>query len=288
MLWVTLAFLSSFAYTAQTELNRGFQCNGFVLNTYRAGVSALMLVPFVFFMEWPSDPRFYLLVGVCSAVAIVCLMTQYNMAATSNGRVANMHLPINIFITFFAWLALDPQQLKALMGDHTQLGFILLSFVILVVSLQFIRRNDAGWRTLMVMVPIGVLYAFINTMTKYVLMDGQTLLAISLTFVLVSNVLQFLFSFPVHVGQNLGRTPLFDKGILKQSLIIGFLHTASWILFSMCMILTPNPAYPVVITALNPVWFMVYYKMRGIEDHASPYAGAMMVLSAIILLLATS
>lgn len=48
-----------------------------------------------------------------------------------------------------------------------------------------------------------------------------------------------------------------------------------------------NPAFTYILGALVPVWIMIYHRLRGIKDNASPLAGKAMVISAIILLYVT-
>tara|TARA_B100001778_G_scaffold304738_1_gene282908 strand:+ start:2125 stop:2256 length:132 start_codon:yes stop_codon:yes gene_type:complete len=39
---------------------------------------------------------------------------------------------------------------------------------------------------------------------------------------------------------------------------------------------------------LIPVWFMLYYRMRNIQDDASPKAGLLIALAAIMILFAVN
>ena len=283
MSWALLALLAGITNCIQIEINRHFKHDGFELNAYRAMISSLLLLPFISFMEWPSDPRYYLAVFLGAAISVVGMMVQYNLAAKKNGRVANLHQPISIFLTFCMWLMLDHDQLNFLTSHPVNLAGILLSFTLLFVSIQFVRRNDAGWRALMAILPVGVLYAFLGVITKLVLDKGITLLPISLGFVLLCNALMALISFPVVFSKKIKSRPVLNKAILKPAFFVSAFHTIGWVLINISTILTSNAAYPFAITALSPLWFMLYYKLRGIRDDASPYAGGLMFVAAIIL-----
>ena len=52
--------------------------------------------------------------------------------------------------------------------------------------------------------------------------------------------------------------------------------------------LAPNPAYFIAIAMLAPVWLMLAHKLRGVDDHANPLAGMLMVVGAIALVLITN
>ncbi len=289
MTWAFLALLAGITNCIQIEINRHYRHNGFELNTYRAVISALLLLPFVGFMEWPDDPRYYLAVFLSAVISVVGMMVQYNLAASKNGRVANLHQPLTIFLTFCLWLMLDREQFNFLMNNPLNLIGILCSFALLFISIQFVRKNDAGWRALMAILPVGVLYAFLGIITKLVLDQGAAqstgLLPISLGFVLLSNVMMAMISFPVVLSKKMEKRHPFNRKILKPALYISAFHTVSWVLINLATILAPNAAYPFAMTALSPLWFMLYYKVRGVKDDASPFAGGLMFAAALILML---
>jgi hypothetical protein len=285
MIWAFLALLAGITNCIQIEINRHYRHNGFELNAYRAVISALLLLPFFPLMEWPEDPRYYLAVLLSAVISVVGMMVQYNLAAAKNGRVANLHQPITIFLTFCMWLMLDRQQLDFVTSHPLNLLGILFSFVLLFISVQFVRKNDAGWRALMAILPVGILYAFLGIITKLVLDQGASLLPISLGFVLLSNIMMAAISFPVVISRKLKARHSFNKAILKPALYVSVFHTVSWVLINIATILTPNAAYPFAITALSPLWFMFYYKLKGVKDDASPYAGGLMFAAAVILVL---
>ena len=287
MTWAFLALLAGITNCIQIEINRYFKYDGFELNAYRSLISALLLLPFFHFMEWPTDPRYYLAVFLGAAISVVCMMVQYNLAATKNGRVANLYQPITIFLTFCMWLMLDRRQFNFLTGHPANLLCILFSFFLLFISIQFVRKNDAGWRALVAIFPVGVLYAFLGIITKLVLDTGVALLPISLGFVLLINIMMATISFPVVFSKTM-KTHLFNKAILKPALYVAIFHTVSWIFINLSTILSSNAAYPFAITALNPIWFMLYYKSKGVKDDASPYAGGLMFMAAVILVLASA
>jgi len=289
MTWAFLALLAGITNCVQIEINRHYKHNGFEINSYRALISVLLLLPFIPFMEWPSDPRYYMATLLCAAISVVGMMVQYNLAAAKNGRVANLHQPITIFLTFFLWLIFDRQQLYFLLDHPLNFAGILFSFALLFISIQFLRKNDSGWRALMAIMPVGVLYAFLGIITKLVLDQGAAestqLLPISLGFVLLSNALMAMISFPAVISKKKRAQHPFNKKILKPALYISVFHTISWILINLATILTPNAAYPFAVTALSPLWFMLYYKMKGVKDDASPVAGGLMFAAAVILVL---
>jgi hypothetical protein len=286
MTWALLALLAGITYCVQIEINRHYKHNGFELNAYRALISALLLLPFTALMQWPADPQYYMAAFLSATISVVGMMIQYNLAAAKNGRVANLYQPITIFLTFVLWLMIDGKQRDFLINHPINLAAILFSFALLFISVQFLRRNDSGWRSLMAILPVGVLYAFLGIITKEVLdNNGMRLLPISLGYVLLNNAFMALVSFPVIASKKINLT--INKPMLKPAFYISVFHTISWVLICISTILAPNAAYPFAMTALSPVWFMIYYKLKGDKDDANPIAGALMFGAAVVLTLAS-
>lgn len=285
MTWALLALLAGITNCVQIEINRHYKFNGLELNAWRSLISTLLLLPFFHLMEWPPDIRYYMAAIFGAAISVVGMMVQYNLAAAKNGRVASLYQPVTIFLTFCLWLMLDPKQRDFLQNHPLNFTGILFSFALLFISVHFLRRNDSGWRALMAIMPVGILYAFLGIVTKLVLDGGTTLLPIALGFVLLSNALMALISFPVVISRK--RQASLNKAMLKPALYVSVFHTISWVLINISTILTPNAAYPFAITALSPLWFMMYYKIKGIRDDASPVAGAVMFAAAVLLVLAS-
>lgn len=288
MLWAVFALFAGWMNCIQSELNRHFKIDGFRLNTFRALISALIMIPLIPFMEWPAIPEYYLVVILEAAISVVGMMVQYNLAAKHNGRVSNLHQPISIMLTFSFWILIDEAQRQFLLDHPVKLGLIALAFIIFVTSLQFIRRNDLGVQILLAVIPVAVLYSLMTVISKIALQQGETLFQIAINFVFLTNIAMFLISFPVFLSQRMKDKAIkIDKPLLKASLFVGASHTISWVFFAMTIILTPNPAYPGFITGLAPVWFMIYYKMRKERDDASPIAGLCLSAAALIMLYVT-
>ncbi len=281
-MWVLFALVAGVTYCIQAEVNKSFKIDGFTLNAFRSFFAALLMIPVIPFMEWPSIPEYYLVVILEAAISVVCMMAQYNLAAKKNGRIACLHQPIALIMTFVFWLMIEESQRQFLLQNPANAAGILSAFLIFMFSIQFIRKNDAGWSALLAVMPIAVLYSIMAVVSKLALEHGESLLDISLNFVFLCNVFMFLISLPVYVSKN-KRLHIPDNTVLSSG-IVAFFHTVSWVFACIAIILTPNPAYVSVITGLAPIWFMIYYKVKGVNDDASPWAGFFMVFAAILVL----
>ena len=288
-MWFVWALISGLTFSVALEANKHFKLEGLTLTFWRSVMSALLMLPLILAMEWPSDPVYYLVICLTSAVSVIGTVVQFNLAAKHNGRVANLDLPVKIVLAFLIWLVIDRVEREAFFSDPVYAGGVLASFALMIASLQFVRKNDASWSAFLAILPIGVLYAVIGVLTKLMLDDGESVLGISLSWVFLGSILMAVTSLPLLVSQKMSgkKLDIVSPNILKGALFCAFFATIAGVTYNFAVIATPNPGYPGVVIAMTPVWFAVYYKCMGIKDELSPVAGLFLGLSALILLLVT-
>lgn len=288
MLWVLLSIFANWAMIVQIQINQKHKYSGLILNNYRSFFSTAILVPFIPWMDFPNDITFYLVCFLTAAISVVCMVVQYNLAAKKNGRVANLHQPIVIFLTFITWLFIDQSQMTFFQENLPNTLLVIIAFVTFFISLQFIRRNDAGFEALKAIIPVAILYSVLVIATKLILQTGQDALPICLSFVFVCNGIMSLLAYPLNKSRFFKEDDKIkiDRRFMINTFGISFFHTLSWVLISLAFIMAPNAAYPVAISSMAPVWFMIYYWITKQKDDASPVAGLVMACGAVLLVLA--
>ncbi len=287
MTWLTFALIACLASCGVIEVTRKSKLDGYEALLYRSIIVGFLLLPFVMYMAWPTDPKFYLMTGATSFIYAWGNIVLADLAARRNGRVATMFQPLMIFATFLVWLALNPAQVTTLTEDPQEMGLTLACFAFLMLALHFIRRNDYAWKSLLTVAPIALGYALVNVMQKWFIDgSGQGGIGLILAIIMIGNfgmvaVLPFLSRYRVHTDElKITHLPVFP---IIPLVAIALLHMTSWGSLLHAMQIAENPAYPVAIMALTPVVFQVYYWIRGWRDQASPVAGAVMALSALAL-----
>ena len=286
MMWLIFALISCTSVCGAIEITRRSKIDGFEVLLYRCLVSGFMLLPFVTYMTWPHDFRFYIMIGASSLIYAWGSITMSNLAARKNGRVAMMFQPLAIFATFILWLVINPHELATLQSAPQHMALTVGCFVVLMASLHFIRRNDYAWKALLAVAPIAIGFAGLNVAQKWFMDAPQGGFGLILSMIMMGNfgmvaVLPFLSRYRV-VSHELSITHRPTFPIIPIA-AIGLLHMVSWGTLLHAMQISSNPAYPAAIMALCPVVFQAYYWIRGWRDNASPVAGAAMTLSALML-----
>ena len=286
MLWFAFALLHSVFQAVFNELNRSFKIDSWQLNFLHCAFSMVLLLPVLLFgMPSISSTLFAAALVIASILTIGC-QSQIYMAAKHNGRVGSMWRPISIFVAFVLWIGFFPETAKEYMEDPLALNLILISFALIIFSIVLIRRNDIGWRAFLIMAPIGVLYGLIPVISKYVLDPDQAFIQV-LSFSLLVYFFMFVFSSAALVAKGKFDRTLFSASNVKIGLAISAASVLAYIFIVLSVVWSPNPSFPSVVGSLSPVWIMVYHHFIGVKDDASPIAGLVMIISSILLVIAT-
>lgn len=284
-LWLPLAVAQSLISAQNVELNRRFKQEGFRLNLWRTLFSGLFWLPIaLLFGIWPEDGMFYAAAMFSGVGMIIGFTIQSDLAAKHNGRVAILHQPLKAVGVFLVWAIFDSTARAHLFEKPLITLGVLGCLGIMVASMASFRNNDASWSAFKAVLPIIVVYGAGDILARMALPAGQLasrlvvfLAVMSLTSAFVSIIL-----LPWRPKPNL---PLLTTDLFRCSLWIALATTISQICFYVALSLGPNPAYVSMVGLLAPVWLLVYHRAMHIPDDASPFAGTVMVIAAIILMM---
>lgn len=290
MEWVACGVVVSILVGVVSELNRRFQLDGFRLNFWRSLFILLFLMPMIPFVEWPeSNSLLYPVAILGGCISVFGNTIRLNLAASHNGRVATLFSPIKTFTLFVMWLLVDEDSWMRMINQPLETLGVLLMFLVAGFALFHMRKNDNTWQALLLMVPVGFLYA-VNDVFGKMALDGEETDKFGAIMVLlvVGFSVSVLLSGSVIAARHSPLRPLAPKGMIKAGFLIGSVTMIKLFVFYYGMVLTPNPAYLAAIMMLTPVWFLIYHRIVGVKDDASPLMGTLMVLSAIGLVVITN
>lgn len=286
MLWVVAALASSVVGGHNAELNRKYRQDGYRLNCWRSLIAALIWLPFMLIVPWPTSPWFYLNAFLAGISIFIGFTVTSNLAKDHNGRVAILHLPLKALLVFFVWLAVsEPARIHFFENMHTAIMAVVAG-IIMIVALNQMRRNDVSLGVLKQVAPIVVMYGMGEIFTRLV-MPADTLLERMPLYFFITYSMVFLLSIAGYKWRPKPEMPFYTPQLFKVATISGVGGIINHSLFLIALVTAPNPAFVSLICLLTPVWLMLYHKWRGIPDHADPKAGFILVLGAMLLVMAT-
>lgn len=282
MLWLVYALIHTIFQSVFAELNRVYKIDSLQANFLHSVFACFVMLFMLPFMSWDLDIKLIIAAFISSSVMTIGCQVQFFLSAEHNGRVASMWRPISVFVSFLLWIGLFPETAAGYMEDKVVLGAIIVAFALTIFSFVLVRQNDIAMRTFMFIAPLGVLYGLNAVIYKYVL-PGQNAFAEALTLSLFIYFFMSLFSFGIAYSKKRVTKQLISPQFVKAGLAIGFFSAGAQVSILLAFAYSVNPGFPGIIGMLSPVWIMIYHRCRGIKDDASPWAGLIMILGAILL-----
>ncbi len=285
-LWLWLALAHSVIGAQNVEMNRRAKQEGFRLNLWRMGLSSLFWLPLALLQPWPdfADYATFYLAAVFSGVGLIVGFTiQNDLALRHNGRVAVLHMPLKAVLVFILWALCIPTAREHYFENWLITLGVILCLGVMALGLFSFRRNDVSWYSLKAVLPIVGLYAAADLFTRLT-MPTETLQSSLIVFLFVmtaSSALASILCLPWRPQPNL---PLSHPKLVRAAGWAAVGGTLNQVCFFAALVLGPSPAYVSMVALLTPVWLLIYHRVKGIPDEASPVAGTAVVLAAMVLM----
>jgi acyl-CoA synthetase (AMP-forming)/AMP-acid ligase II len=289
MTWFFWAVLASGAAAVLAELNRVFRQEPQLLNAWRSTVAAIMLAFAIPLMEWPSfisHKDFYLVASIDGAVMAIGMILFFQLAQQKSGRVTSMILPLTAVGAYLTWWMIAPSERPDLVSEPMKVLVAVMSLVMITLSMQKIRANDASWDSFLVILPVGIAFGVIDALTKKVMGDGFNIYALSLSYTFFASIICAIVAWGAVLREpEGGRTvEFFDRQLLWASFWAGFWTAIMFLASTFAVTMADNPTYAGMIMAMTPIWLYLYNHFRGIHDTTSPVPGLLIILGALGLL----
>ncbi len=285
-IWPFLALGFSFIGACIIGYNHRFQVDGRVMAVWRVG--GVLPIAFLswLLLPWPTSPLFYAVsvgLGFAAVVGDVLLM---NASATYGGRLSSLYVPIKMLIAFVLWSLVQPASLEPVLAEPWRLAVVLASFAAASWGMGHIRRNDVGWKAVLAVVPVAVIFACEDTIQKYVLPTpvGAGAPEIIGSAMAMLSVMLTVGALPALVW--LRGVPAFHARDVWPSVAFGALLMSGISVLLVTFVLAPNPGYVAAITCLSTVWLALWARYKN-GEYNNPAAMLAMVAAAIGIALAT-
>jgi hypothetical protein len=288
LLWLWLALASSVISAQNTEMNRRAKQEGFRLNLWRMGLASCFWLPLaVMHDSWPSlneDFLFYF-AAVGSGMGLIIGFTITNdLAMKHNSRVAVLHMPLKALFVFLMWALFMPEARADYFSNPEKTIGILACLFVIGLALMNFRRNDASWETFIAVLPIVGIYGAFDIFSRLGMPHGGDFLAHFIVFMCVMSASSFVASLCFLPWRPKPELPLMHPKLVRAAGWAAIGGVMNQTCFFAALLLGPSPAYVSMIVLLTPVWLLVYHRIAKIKDDASPYAGTVIVLAAMVLM----
>lgn len=277
--WLLFCIVASFLASIAFGINAHLKANPFLLSFWRSFITTTALLPCVFFLDWPENPMFYVFAALTAVFGIFGDMFMYK-AAKEHGsgpalRLLNLRIPLGVSM---GWV-LFPASWWVLWGQPTLLIGVSVSLIVCMVSLFYMQKNPLGKSAILAMLPPVVFFVIADMFQKESILYNPNLSGIYVFLFFMCLVMTFISAVPCL----LIKKSFFEAKIIKNSFIVSVIWLLLVAVKTAALIGIPNPGYYSIFIGLAAVWAMAFNKWKGIPDKASPVAGMLLVVGAILL-----
>lgn len=287
-IWWMAAIFSSLFNAVYYTANQYFKLPGITLVFWRGFIPFLVLTPAIFFIEWPTNPLFYLVAIIAGSICVYADSRNIQGSSIYGGGQTMRLKPFTLWLLFALWFIFDASHRQALLSDVPRFIGIIMTMGIAVLAASQLSKCTINKSAFFYFLPALFASVAINFLVKLG-MDLSPLLGGIIIFAWIDGVIITTSSTLLHITRkDLSIKSLFQKQMCIAGLIIGCAIFMQIIGKNVAMTYAVNPAYVVAIVFTSAFWTALFYKSVGHKEKGDVRNGLIFVISAIILVLLTS
>jgi len=211
-------------------------------------VTILILLPFVFFVEWPKEPLFYAYVAIAFVLFPVADVFLFRATAQYGAGILSRFLPLTAVILFVIWLIFDNSTWQNYLAYPLQaIGIVgcLLAVVFCMSFLRFCEMSTAAFKVVLpalMIIPLGQVFIKLS-FEQTELLSGALISLFAGSFVgLITNVVIYM------VVPSVRHDVVVNKLTIKAGIICSIFSTLLIYTANLSFDLVPNPAYATAVS----------------------------------------
>ena len=293
VLGLFLALIASFAGTSSSIITQKFKVDPPVLAIYRGLGVALVLMPFLIFIPYPTNPMFYILVTANGLIASISFRLISTIIEEHGAEITSKFLTVPPVLIAVAWWVINPIQFTEFVNnDPFKAGASIFCLAGMIFTIFALGHNKYTHKALIAAIPLFVCYTVQAFLTFFAIKT------VSITqgmfyYVCIQGLIVGTVNYFVHVHHLKGHVKdkllisIFDKKVMKAGLLfIGSMLIARFTTNAAFKLL-PNPAYVPLITNLQIIWVFFASKHLHMKNAISPKKGVILTIYAITFILLT-
>jgi hypothetical protein len=278
-MWFILALSAAFFNTGYKLSNQYLKLSGHKLTVLIKLFQVLIFLPFLFFVEWPTDIAFYCLALLTGPLVLLQDRAVFDFTAKYDAGPITRVEPLTIPFVFFTWLIISPSEFFRLV-DNPLIACGIFACIASSIYFSFrMKKCDVSFSILKAMIPLIILMGTISLLAKSAIDYAPDIQGITV-YAFIQSVSLVLLS-PLLSKKKMESKE--KQNYLLPSLGLSFILTAIIILRLYGFALTPNPAYVTAVMLTAPFWIMLFYKFKGPKETVDVKSGIGIVISVIIM-----
>lgn len=286
--WAAFGIVGAAINAATMLLQEKFKVNGYALAFWNKVGTVAVVIPFVLYHGFPTNPAFYMFVFASASLYAISDVVYFGGIGKVGAGAVSRVLPASVIFSFLLWFVVEPASLKkylAAPGLSAAIFGVLCLWVYFATHLRkcAVSMNAARivWFVIFAAIvgpPIGkkALNLADNSSGVYAFVFFQALFMLS--------IWAFYYWLRKPVTSSLMRTP----HAWRNGIGIGVLSGLSVILGVFALYYVDNPAYATAVSFLNAIMILGVYSILGRKNDGNIAAGIGMVICAAMLIILKS
>ena len=282
-LWAVYALGSALAWAIMLTVSEYYKQSGVGFVAVIRSCTALTLLPFVFFVEWPTEPLFYIYGAIPYLMFAYADILLFHVNAKYGAGVITRFLPLTAIIAFLIWLVVDSDTVQSYLESPIVAIGVFGCLLGVVASMSFIRKCSVNVAAFKILLPALILMPIGGTFVKLAFdqtdLTSGPLIALFIGSLVAISTYGLLYLVIPSVKQNCVMT----KITVKAGMIASVFSTLLIYFFNVSADLVSNPAYSTSVSFTSAIWVLVIYKIIGRRDDARVLPGLGIVFFAMLL-----
>ncbi len=277
-MWFTLALSAALFNSVYRLSNQYLKLSGHKLTVLIKLFQAFIFLPFLFFIEWPTEILFYCFALLTGPLVLIQERYIFDFISKYDAGPITRVEPLTIPFVFFAWLIISPSEFYDLINSPLIACGILICIASSIYFSFRMKKCEISFSILKAMIPPILIMGTISLLAKSGIDYLPTIDGIIVWAFIQSVSLIFLSPFMKKKEQ------VKDKQkYLLPSFWLSLILTAVVVFRLYGFALTPNPAYVTAVMLTAPFWIMLFYKFKGHKETVDVKSGIGIVISVIIM-----
>ena len=261
---------------------------GNIIVFWRGVLPLIFTTPFLFFIEIPVSPYFYMATIATSLIASYTDVLSMNGAIKFGAGVKLRIRPYALWIVFLVWFVVSASFRDQFLSNPQHAWGISVALLVVVLATSYMTRHPVTRAAFVYFLPIIIGGACLDLLNKTAMGYSSVLGGIFMYAWIQGAIITAICFSKQGFHKDKSIAHLFERRTLYIGGGIGLLFILLVLAKNTAMTYTENPAYVSAIILCSPVWTSIFYRLKGDKEETNEFAGLIVVASSIILVVLAS
>jgi hypothetical protein len=253
-------------------------------------VMVITALPALCFFGWPGDPVFYVATIITALIWSYADLASFRASQEFGSGPVTRVIPLNVLVTFFIWVVVQPDVLYGYFNAPMQSLGILAAMSGAVFFAMRLQPHPLSRHAIHALIPV-MLMSGIGVVFAKIALDHAGVASIHSSvfgYIVVQGFfMTLIFGGLEALWQPVPREVFTGRVAIQTGMMMGLNSLVHMVFKSYAYQIVPNPAYVSAVILTTPVWVLLYYKLVKKQTVGDLKSGFGIIVCVAILALLT-